>query len=95
MMQLVILRDFDLLSGDAVQFKLEIVTAKGGKEQVLLDPILRKTHEKKPKDPTGLSWFPVLLSTAPRGTVSVSVTRGTKDKDTGVFVPLSGEGGEP
>jgi hypothetical protein len=95
MMQLVILRDFDFFSGDAVQFKLEIVTANGGKEQVLLDPILKKTHEKKPKDPTGLSWFPVLLSTAPRGTVSVSVTRGTKDENTGEFTPLSGEGGEP
>lgn len=94
-MQLVILRDFDFLSGDAVQFKLEIVTANGGKEQVLLDPILRKTHEKKPKDPTGTSWFPVLLSTAPRGTVSVSVTRGTKDEKTGGLTPLSGEGDRP
>lgn len=95
MMQLVILRDFDFLSGDAVQFKLEIVTAKGDKGQVLLDPILRKTHEKKPKDPTGLSWFPVLLSAALRGTVSVSLTRGTEDENTGEFTPLSGEGGEP
>ena len=95
MIQLFIVRGFDFLSGNAVQFTLHVVTASGDKEQVPLGAISKKTHDKKPKDPTGFTWFAVQGSEAPTGTVWVSITRGTEDEDTRGFTPLSGESDKP
>lgn len=94
MIQLFILRGFDFLSGNAVQFDLHVVAAGVDKEQVPLGAISKKTHDKKPKDPTGFTWFAVQGSEAPSGKIWVSVTRGTVDED-GAFTPLSGEADEP
>ena len=95
LIQLFIVRGFDFLSGNAVQFALHVVTASGDKEQVPLGAISKKRHDKKPKDPTGFAWFAVQGSEAPTGTVLVSVTRGTEDEDTRVFTPLNSEPDEP
>lgn len=94
MIQLFILRDFDFLTGNAVQFDLHVVAGGVDKEQVPLGAISKKTHDRKPKDPTGFTWFAVLGSEAPSGNVWVSITRGTVE-DTGGFTPLSGEADEP
>lgn len=57
MIQLFIVREFDFFAGNAVEFGLHVVTADGDKEQPQLGAILKKTHDKKPKDPTGFTWI--------------------------------------
>jgi hypothetical protein len=94
-MRLLILQKFDFLSANAVRFGLRIVSAKSGKKEILLDPILKTTHVIKRRSPTGIHWFDVESSEASHGTVSVSVTRGSTDPETDVFVPLSGKEGVP
>ena len=94
MIHLSVVRGFNFLSGNAVQFDLHVVTTDGDKEQVPLGAISKKTHDKKPRDPTGFTWIAVQGSEAPSGKIWVSVTRGTVDED-GAFTPLSGEDDEP
>lgn len=95
MIQLFIVREFNFFAGNAVEFGLHVVTTDGDKEQPQLDAILKKTHDKKPKDPTGFPWIALQGSEAPKGAVFVSVTRGTSDEVTGLFTALSGKGDEP
>ena len=95
MIQLSIVRNFDFFASNAVQFALHVVTADGDKEQVHLGAILKKTHDKKPKDSTGFPWLAVQGSEAHRGTVLVSVTRGNQDEHSSLFTPLGGEADQP
>jgi hypothetical protein len=93
--RLLILREVEFLTANAVRFGLHVATTDGGKKEILLDLILKKTHDTKRKNPTGSSWFDVEMSEASKGTVTVSVTRGSNDPETSVFVPLSGKEGVP